>query len=252
MNFIGFQFSKHCLVPLCATLALVGCGGSSNRATVVEQPEVTLDQPEVILDQGPVPVVADETQDVTGGEGQSATPGSEIPIPQDIVSVDVTGGTYVPSDFISVDVSDSTYVPIDLTPSSVSIGDIDQIIFDDSGIILLPRSALSDALNEPGAIRQLLLDGSGIDFPQAASWTFDVLNNSDTISQLLYIRFGFYLPPGSSYVNIVVGDETSFIEQFVERYFGDFEPTSDTGDVISDIITTSSSFSTISSSGTTY
>lgn len=238
MNFLGLQFSKHCLVPLCATLMLVGCGGASNRATVVDPPNVILDQDPVNLDQDPVN--ADDPQAETGGDGgsaQAATPGSEVPISPGVISVDETGGTYVPSDF---------------TTSSVSLGDIDQIIFDDSGIILLPRSALSDALNEPGAIRQLLLDGSGIDFPQAASWTFDVLNNSDTISQLLYIRFGFYLPPWSPYVNIVVGDETSFIEQFVERYFGDFEPTSDTGDVISDIITTSSSFSTISSSGTTY
>ena len=214
--------------------AVAACMGSSNTGdSETGTQSTTTTVPDIIIDVPPVatPSQPDDTGQRPLDESDSLT------VVADVVTVDVTGGTYVPDVFI---------------PTAVQQGDIDQIIFDDSGIILLPKSALSDALNEPGAIRQLLLDGSGIDFPQAANWTFRVLDNSDTISELLWVRFRFYLPPWSSYANIVVGDEGAFIEQFIERYFDDLEPGSNTGDIMSDILTTSSSMTTVSTSGATY
>lgn len=221
---------------------LSACGGgtapSGSIADVIEDVAVVIsvdddDMTEDTSDEADSP----DTSSDGGSVGNEGDEDVILPEITDVISVDVTGGTFVPSDF---------------TPRAVSLGEIDQIIFDESGIILLPRAALSDELNQPGGLRQLLLDGSRIDFPQASNWTFRVLNNNDIIPRLLYVRFGFYLPSWSSYVNIVVGDEDDFITQFIDRYFADLEPDSGTGDIISDVITSSSSMTTVTVTGTTY
>lgn len=217
---------------------LAGCGGGS-RQPVVE--DVVVIAPVVEGETDP-----DDAGGSVDGDGDISEAGTDAPvggapdIPDfvaDIVTVDVTGGTYIPTVF-----------PIMASGSDVA----DQIIFENSGIVLIRRSVLSDALNEPGAIRQLLLEATGQDFPQAAGWTFRVLNNSDVISQLLFIRFRFYLPWFSPYANIVVGDEEDFIDTFIARYFPGLTPDSDTAGLTSDILTAGSSFATVSSSANSH
>lgn len=222
------------IIVLCAAFTVASCGGSSNSNDPVidDAPVIISDAPTSSEDTPDVVPNGTETGDLAGDPVAPILPD----LISDIVTVDVTGGTYVPSVF---------------QPRAVLLGETDQIIFEESGIILLPRAAFSDALNEPGAIRQLLLDGTGIDFPQAAGWTFRLLNNSDEISRLLWIRFRFYLPPWSSYVNIVVGDERDFIDQFNDRYFPGINPDADTTGLTSGMATAATSFTAVSSSGTT-
>lgn len=227
-----FRLPHIILLALSATLS--GCGGASGDRDA-GNPLQEVDVPVVIepSDQG------DETGggDVPdGGEAIGADEPNPI-TPDDVglISVDVTGSTYY-------------FPPIDFDPASIS--DAGGIIYSDSGLLILRREFITDDWNRPGGVRDLLYQALGEDFPQAANWTFRQLNNNDYITRVLFWRYGLYVPSWSPYGLIVVGDEYALLDQIYEDIYGDgLEPDTSTYDMISDIVTSSSSVSATATSG---
>jgi hypothetical protein len=227
----GFTFMKITMFRAAFTASLfilAGCGGSTDQGAGAARTQ-----------EAEVPVVIapvdDATPGQTGDTPSEASSGQQPLTPADVegISVAATGGTY--------------YTPVDIDPASIS--DAGGVIYADSGILILRREFITDEWNQPGGVRDLLYQALGQDFPQAANWTFRQLDSSDYITQILYWRYGLYIPSWSPYGLIVVGDEYAFLDQLYEDVFGDgLEPDTDTYDMISDIVTSSSSVSSTSSS----
>ena len=217
---------KPTLAAICF-FALISCGGAQTKPVIDD-----VDVPTVIrIDDTHTPISPEEPN-----VGQSQ------PDPVDRVPPELpTLGLVADED------TSGYYYPVDVEP--VADTGISAIVFSESGLIVLPKTLINGSLNDPGAIQDLLLRGLGESFPQAANWTFRALNNSDEISWVLWWRYGFYVPSYSPYGVIVVGDEDAFLGQLYEAIFGDpLEPDTGTYDMISDIVTASSSVTTTSSS----
>jgi hypothetical protein len=209
-----WQISMRNMMASVLFFALLGCGGAPGNAVTD-----LLDQ-ETDVEAVTIPELPQKQQPLT-------------PDSFELVADELTSGEYFP--------------PTDVVPASLS--NASAIIYENSGLIVLPKVFITDDLNEPGAIRNLLQEAFGRDFPQAAKWTFLALNNNDYISRTLWWQFGFYIPSWSPYGLIVVGDEDSFLDELYRDLYSDaFTSVSDTHDVISDIVTSSSSVSATSGS----
>lgn len=213
------------IVFLALSVALAGCGGASDRGGA-----------QGVIQDVDVPVVINPV--VEPDRGETSNPSVPNPISPDdigIISVDVTGTTY--------------YTP-SVGDVSASISDAAGVIYSDSGLLILRKEFIKDDWNRPGGVRDLLYQALGEDFPQAANWSFRQLNNYDYITRALYWRYGVYVPSWSPYGLIVVGDEYSLLDQIYEDLYGDgLEPDTDTYNMISDIVTSSSSITTSATSG---
>lgn len=223
---------------LLGVLALAGCMGSSSGEAIDVGSE-NKQTPVVIEEKLPVRDEPSRAVDVPMGSADALDPKATKPI--------------VPGDLeiVADEMSYFDYIPVDVIPAAAS--DVDAIIYSRSGIILLPRSLVTNQLNDLGAIRNLLLQQLGADFPQAASWTFRVLTNDDYIPRVLRRQFGFYLPDWSPYSLIVVGDESAFLDQLFDEFFGEpFEPDTGTYDIIPSIITSSVSAVTATATSGSY
>jgi hypothetical protein len=226
-----FQLMNFMIVraTLMASLfVLAGCGGSSDQTVGgVRTQDVEV----------PVVITPDDVRTPTqAGDTTSEPSFDQRPLtPADIegISVGATGGTY--------------YTPVDIVPASIS--DAGGLIYADSGIVILRKEFITDDWNDTGGVRDLLYQALGQDFPQAANWTFRQLDHGDYITQILYWQYGLYIPSWSPYGLIVVGDEYAFLDELYRDVFGDgLEPDTDTYGMISDIVTSSSSVSSTSSS----
>lgn len=168
---------------------------------------------------------------VAGNNTSDPTTITEFPVPG---SSDLDG--------LIDQLGDDPFVPeLNVVASSQNSG---AVVFSDSGLILLPRSLINEALNDPGAIREVLFAVLGEDFPQAASWTFHLLDNSDPISSVLFFQYGLFVPDGASVGLIVIGDAEVFLDQLFADVFGEADVTTRTvTDVIADVVTSSTSVS---------
>ena len=117
----------------------------------------------------------------------------------------------------------------------------------------MQRSLVTRQSNDPDAIGNLLRHQLGVDFLQAASWTFKVLNNYDYNIKDVRWQISSDLLDWSTYSLRVAGDETAFIDQLFDEIFGDpFEPDTRTYDMIPNIITTSLSVITVTTTSGSY
>lgn len=99
--------------------------------------------------------------------------------------------------------------------------------FTNSGLIRLPRALVSDDLNSPGEIRNLLLLALGDDFAEAENWTFRLLTGTDFTSNVLRQGFGLFVPIGGPDAIIVVGDEVALLDFLFGLLEIDTTPTTD-------------------------
>lgn len=216
----------YCTVAL---IALAGCGGSSSPIETVTSVGDQTPSSEVTLIQDAV-----SPPDLSDDE-------DEIDDVDTVVSVaDSTG---------DIDIISTFATPVTSTDYSTSSA----LVFENSGLIVLPKSLVSADLNDPGAIQSLLVSINGSFVPQAANWTFRALDSGDLISRLLNYAIGFYIPSYSPFVLIVIGDEGDAIDQLIREIFGDpVGTTTGTFDVDPDILTSGASVTTLSSANSSY
>lgn len=89
-------------------------------------------------------------------------------------------------------------------------------VFEDSGLVLLPRRLVSSDLDQSGVIEDLLFFATGERVTQSANWTHRLLVEGDPLSSILRSEFDLFMPDDAPLAFIVVGDDDAFLDLLLE------------------------------------